>query len=56
MGEPNGGSIKEFQDIKLQQKMFLPGCEIPNSAHFPHFENPEATNVAITQFLSAQTS
>ena len=25
--------------------------KIPNSAHFPHFENPEATNTAITKFL-----
>ena len=30
--------------------------KIPNSAHFPHFENPEATNAAITRFLSTQTS
>jgi pimeloyl-ACP methyl ester carboxylesterase len=30
--------------------------KIPNSAHFPHFENPEATNAAITKFLSMQTS
>jgi pimeloyl-ACP methyl ester carboxylesterase len=27
-------------------------AKIPNSAHFPHFENPEATNAAITKFLS----
>lgn len=27
--------------------------KIPNSAHFPHLENPDATNVAITKFLSA---
>lgn len=27
---------------------------IPNSAHFPHFENPEATNAAIMRFLNMQ--
>jgi pimeloyl-ACP methyl ester carboxylesterase len=31
-------------------------AKIPNSAHFPYFENPEATNAAITKFLSIQTS
>ena len=31
-------------------------AKIPNSAHFPHFENPEATNAAIIKFLSMQTS
>jgi len=30
--------------------------KIPNSAHFPHFENPEATDAAITKFLSMQKS
>ncbi len=29
--------------------------KISNSAHFPHFENPESTNAAITKFLSEQT-
>jgi pimeloyl-ACP methyl ester carboxylesterase len=28
---------------------------ISNSAHFPHWENPEDTNSAITRFLSEQT-
>jgi pimeloyl-ACP methyl ester carboxylesterase len=31
-------------------------AKIPNSAHFPYFENPKATNAAITKFLSIQTS
>ncbi len=31
-------------------------AKIPNSAHFPHFENPEATNAAITKFLSVKNS
>jgi pimeloyl-ACP methyl ester carboxylesterase len=30
--------------------------KIPNSAHFPHFENPQATNAAITEFLAMHTS
>ncbi len=29
--------------------------KISNSAHFPHFENPQETNSAITKFLSEQT-
>ncbi len=29
-------------------------AKISNSAHFPHFENPEETNSAITRFLSEQ--
>jgi non-heme chloroperoxidase len=29
--------------------------KIANSAHFPHFENPEETNSTITKFLSEQT-
>ncbi len=31
-------------------------AKILNSAHFPHFENPDATNAAIIKFLSMQTS
>jgi non-heme chloroperoxidase len=30
-------------------------AKISNSAHVPHFENPEETNSAITKFLSEQT-
>lgn len=30
--------------------------KISNAAHFPHFENPEATNAAINKFLSLQTT
>jgi pimeloyl-ACP methyl ester carboxylesterase len=30
-------------------------AKIPNSTHFPHWENPEETNLAITRFLSEQT-
>jgi pimeloyl-ACP methyl ester carboxylesterase len=30
-------------------------AKISNSTHFPHWENPEETNSAITKFLSQQT-
>ncbi len=31
-------------------------AKIPSSAHFPHFENPDATNAAIIKFLSMKTT
>jgi len=30
-------------------------AKVSNSAHFPHFENPEETNSEITKFLSEQS-
>jgi pimeloyl-ACP methyl ester carboxylesterase len=32
----------------------LQAVKISNSAHFPHLENPEETNSAITKFLTEQ--